>query len=229
MTTSIKPFVCKYCNHGYSRESTLQTHVCEQKRRALAKTDKHVIIGYDAYRKFYKATQNITHDKTYEDFCKSPYYNAFIKFGSFVSNVNPLYPDNFINYVIKSGVKLDHWCRDEMYDKYVVNLIKHETVETALTRSILHMEEWAKNNNIDWNQYFSHVSLSRATYDIKDGKISPWLILNAPTGKTLLKKFNDEQLTAISIVIDPPYWISKFKKSPSDMELIKQIIKEANL
>ena len=229
MTETTKPYVCQYCNHGYLRESTLQTHICEQKRRALAQHEKHVVLGFDTYRKFYKSTQNINHEKTYEEFCKSPYYTAFVKFGSFVSNVKPLYPDNFITYVINSGVKLDHWARDELYDKYVVDLIKTENVETALTRSINHMVQWAENNNSVWNHYFLYVSLSRATYDIKDGKISPWLIINAPSGQTLLKKLNDEQLSAISVVIDPPYLMNKFKKSPQDLELVKQIIKESHL
>jgi len=220
---------CMYCNKVYKNPNTLFIHVCEQKRRALAQHEKHVVLGFDTYRKFYKATQNINHEKTYEEFCKSPYYNAFVKFGSFVSNVKPLYPDNFITYVINSGVKLDHWSRDELYDKYVVDLIKTENVETALTRSVNHMIEWADTNNSAWNHYFLYVSLSRATYDIKDGKISPWLVLNAPSGKSLLKKLNDEQLSAIGVVIDPQYWMHKFKKSQPDLELVKQIIKESNL
>lgn len=229
MIEPTKPFVCQYCNHGYTRESTLMTHVCEQKRRALAQSEKHVVIGYDTFKRFFKSTQNKTQEKTYAEFCKSPYYNAFVKFGSFVSNVNPLYPERFIDYVIKSGVKLDHWCRDELYDKYVVELLRTENVETAVTRSINHMINWAEKNNTSWNNYFTNVSLSRATYDIKDGKISPWVILNSPSGKTLLKKLNDEQLAAISVVIDPPFWISKFKKLPQDVILVKQIIQESNL
>lgn len=193
---SSKPFVCQYCGHGYTKESTLVVHVCEQKRRALAKTERHVVLGFDTYNRFYKLSQNAKGDKTYEEFCKSPYYNAFVKFGSFVSNVNPLYPDRFIDYVIKSGVKLDHWCREELYDKYVVDLIKTEPVEVALERSINHMVKWAEDNQSQWNHYFLYVSLNRAVFDVRDGKVSPWVILNSPNGKSMLKKFNDEQLTA---------------------------------
>jgi len=224
-----KPYVCKYCNRGYTRESTLHTHVCEQKRRSLAQHEKHVVIGFDTYNRFYKRTQNMKHSKTYDDFIKSPYYNAFVKFGSFVNNVNPLYPNHFIDYVINSGVKLDHWCRDELYDKYVLELIKTENVETALERSINHMMSWAKSTDSTWNQYFSCVSLPRATYDIKDGKISPWLILHSKSGKSLLQNMNDEQLIIISNVINPPYWSNKFKLLPADVELVKQVIKESQL
>lgn len=204
-------------------------HVCEQKRRALAKTDRHVVLGYDAFNRFYKLSQNVKGEKTYEEFCKSPYYNAFVKFGSFVSNVNPLYPDRFINYVIRSGVKLDHWCRDELYDKYVIDLVKTETVETALERSINHMMKWAEEHASQWNHYFLYVSLSRAVFDVRDGKVSPWLILNSPNGKAMLKKFNDEQLAAISAVMDIPFWLNKFKKLPGDVELVKDVVRESNL
>ena len=222
-------FTCKYCNHKFTKEKTLSVHICEQKRRALAKTEKHVLIGYDTYVRFYKKTQHYTHDKTYEEFCQSPYYNAFVKFGSFVNNVNPLYPNKFIDYVITSGVKLDHWCREELYEKYALSLIKHESVETALQRSLNHMFEWAENNNAQWNHYFLYVSTNRAMYDIKDGKISPWVILNCNNGKSLLKKFNDEQLEIISNVIDLPFWLDRFKKNPKDVSLVKEVVKESNL
>lgn len=226
---SNKPFVCQYCNHGYTRESTLLTHVCEQKRRALAQHEKHVVLGFDTFKRFFKLTQNMKHEKTYQEFCKSQYYNAFVKFGSFVNNVNPLYPDHFIDYVIKSGVKLDHWCRDELYDKYVVELIRTENVETALQRSISHMIKWADTNSSSWNHYFLYVSFSRFTFDIKDGKISPWIVLNSHSGKELLKKLNDEQLSMVSAVIDPQFWMAKFKRLPNDVELVKQIVKESKL
>lgn len=222
-------FTCQYCKNTFSKEKTLAVHVCEQKRRALAKTEKHVMLGYDTYNRFYRTTQNSKQDKTYEEFARSPYYNAFVKFGSFVSNVNPLYPDKFINYVVTSGVKLDHWCRDELYDQYVINLVKTEGVETALERSIGHMVAWANDNNAQWNHYFNYVSLSRACFDVRDGKISPWLILNCTSGKDMLKKFSDEQLLAVSAVMDVPFWVSKFKRQSADVELVREVVRESHI
>jgi hypothetical protein len=224
-----KSYICQYCSHAFSKEKTLAVHVCEQKRRALARTEKHVILGYDTYNRFYRKTQNAKHDKTYDEFARSPYYNAFVKFGSFVSNVNPLYPERFMDWVVVSGVKLDHWCRDELYEQYVLDLIKSETVETALERSIKHMMDWAENNKSVWNHYFLYVSLSRACYDIRDGKISPWLVLNSANGKEMLKKFNDEQLAAVGGIIDLQFWMSKFKRLAADTELVKQVVRESNI
>ena len=223
------PYICQHCKSTFTKEKTLAVHVCEQKRRHMARQERHVVLGFDTYNKFYRLTQNSKQDKTYDDFARSSYYNAFVKFGSFVSNVNPLYPDKFINYVVTSGVKLDHWCRDELYDKYVVDLIRNENVETALERSIKHMMEWGENNQAQWNHYFLYVSLSRAVFDVRDGKVSPWLILNSKNGKDMLKKFNDEQLTAIGSIMDLPFWLNKFKRLSADTELVRQVVKESNI
>jgi len=224
-----KPYICQFCGHGYTQEKTLAVHMCEQKRRHLAKDEKHVVIGYQTYVRFYQLTQNAKTIKTYNEFARSPYYNAFVKFGSYVSNVNPLYPDHYIDWVVRSGAKLDHWCRDALYEKYVLELIHTEQVETALNRSVTHMQSWANDNDSVWSHYFKYVSVNRATYDIRDGKVSPWLILNCTTGKHLLTSLSDEQLASISNVIDPNVWVKKFKKQRVDLELVKEVVKEANL
>lgn len=203
--------------------------MCEQKRRHLQKDEKRVQLGYQTFVRFYQLSAGYKGIKTYEEFCKSSFYNAFVKFGSFLSNVRPLYPEKYIDYVVTSGVKLDHWCREEMYEKYAVELIMKEGVETALERSVNTMVDWAETHNNSWNNYFNNVSLNRATYDIKDGKISPWLILNCKTGKEMLAKFNDEQLTMIYYIMNPEHWSLRFKRQPKDVELVKQIAGEANL
>jgi hypothetical protein len=229
MQISEKPYVCEYCSTGYTKEKTLAVHMCEQKRRALQKTEKRVQYGYYAFNRFYKLSAGSKKDKTYEEFCKSPYYNAFVKFGSFVSNVRPLYPEKYIDYVVKSGVKLDHWCRDELYQQYAVELILKEDVTTALERSVITMMEWAEENNSVWNHYFNYVSLNRAVWHIKDGKISPWIILNCKSGKDLLSKFNDEQLNMIYHIVNPEHWAIRFKRQKSDVEIVKEVARESNL
>ena len=224
-----KPYTCEYCKTGYSRESTLAVHMCQPKRRALQKGERRVQLGMYAFNQFYKLSAGAKKHKTYEEFCKSVYYNAFVKFGSFVSNVKPLYPEKYIDYVVTSGVKLDHWCREEMYEKYATELIKKEGVETALERSVNTMVEWAEDKSAPWNHYFAYVSLNRAVWHIKDGKISPWLLLNCRSGKEMLSKLNDEQLELIYNIINPQHWSMRFKRQVTDVALAKNVAKESNL
>jgi len=229
MSSSKKPFICEYCGSGYMKEKTLAVHMCEKKRRILQRTEKRVQLGLITFNKFYQISMGAKTNKTYEDFCKSQYYNAFVKFGSFVSNVKPLYPEKYIEYVVKSGVKLDHWCREELYEKYALDLIKKEAMQTAVERSIINMMEWADENNSKWNHYFNYVSLNRAIWHIKDGKISPWIILNCKSGQAMLSKFNDEQLGMVYNIMDPEHWAVRFRRQKADVVTVKEVVKESNL
>ena len=211
------------------KHSTLFSHMCENKRRAMQKDEKRVQVGLMAYNRFYQITQNSRKTKTYEEFCKSSYYNAFVKFGSFINNVNPLYPERFVEYVIKSGVKLDHWSRDELYEKYLYETLKTEPVESAVQRSLQTMMEWGDRSQAQYNHYFKYVNHNRAVHDIRNGKISPWVILNCKSGKNMVENFNDEQLNLIAPALDVPYWIRHFKKTPADIELVKEICREADI
>jgi hypothetical protein len=211
------------------QEKTLVAHMCERKRRALQKDEKRVQAGYMAYNRFWQLTQNAKKPKTYDNFADSSYYNAFVKFGSFINNVNPLYPDKFIDYVIKSGVKLDHWCRDELYEKYLYDAIKTEPVESAVQRSLQTMMEWADDHKAEFFHYFNYVSLNKAVYDIRNGRISPWVILNTVNGQTMVKNMSDEQLEMIAPAFDVPYWLRKFKDVPADVALVKEICREVGI
>ena len=222
-------YKCEYCGKLFAKEKTLFVHVCEQKRRHLGKGEKHVQMGLMTYQKFYEIAQKGKSQKTFDEFASSPYYTAFVKFGSFMVNTAPIYPEKFVEFVIKSGVKLDHWCRDELYDTYISELIKIEPADGAIQRSIKAMLEWGEQNKAPWEHYFQYVNLNRATHDIKEGLISPWLVLNSKSGKEMLKRMNDEQLSIIGPIIDPGYWSRKFKSLPGDVDLIKEVIKEAKI
>jgi hypothetical protein len=220
-------FKCEYCGKAFAKEKTLVVHVCEQKRRHLSKNERHVQAGLLTFQKFYSLAQKSQTTKTFDEFAGSSYYNAMVKFGSFIINTSPVYPERFIDYVIKSGVKLDHWCRDELYTAYIIELIKTEPADGAIQRTIKTMMEWGDTNNAPWEHYFQYVNLNRATHNIKEGLVSPWLVLNTKAGKEMLNRMNDEQLDIIALVIDPQFWIKRFKALPADVELVKDVIKEA--
>lgn len=222
-------YKCEHCGKTFSKEKTLVVHICEQKRRHLAKNEKHVQMGLLTYQRFYDLTQKAKAPKTFDEFASSPYYTAFVKFGSFMINTAPIYPERFIDFVIKSGVKLDHWCRDELYDQYIAELIKIEPADGAIQRTIQTMMDWADNNQSQWEHYFAYVNLNRATHDIKEGLISPWILLNSKEGKGMLQRMNDEQLAIVGPVIDPQFWMKRFKTLPADAELVKDVIKEAKI
>ena len=224
-----QPYSCVHCKKSFMQEKTLVAHMCERKRRALQRDEKRVQAGFMAFNRFWQLTQNAKKLKTYDNFADSSYYNAFVKFGSFINNVNPLYPDRFIDFVIKSGVKLDHWCRDSLYDQYLCEIIKTEPVESAVQRSLQTMMEWADEHKAEFSHYFNYVSLNKAVHDIRNGHISPWVILNTTAGQTLVRNMSDEQLDMIAPAFDVPFWLRKFKEVPADVALVKEICNEVGI
>ena len=210
------------------QEKTLVAHMCEKKRRVLQKNEKRVQAGYMAFNRFWTLAQG-GKTKTYEDFCDTSYYNAFVKFGSFLNNTNALYPDKFVDYVIRSGTKLDKWCSDNLYYSYLYDVLKTEPVESAVQRTIQTMMEWGDEHNAEFAHYFRYVSLNRAVHDIVNGKISCWVILNSTDGKEMIRKMTDEQLNIIAPAFDVPYWLKRFKELPADTALVKEICNEVGI
>ena len=203
--------------------------MCEPKRRHLQKNEKWVQNAFIVFRRFYQIHQKNTKEKTYDDFCNSAYYNAFVKFGRHMMHINPLYPEKYIDYVILSKIKLDHWARDDLYEEYLIETLKVEPIESALQRSIATMMDWAEEQHAQWADYFRLVNTNRAVAHIQQGKISPWLLLGCTAGKNLLKSLNDEQLQLVSKIIALDFWTQRIKSSPADQLFVKETAKEAKI
>ena len=144
-------------------------------------------------------------------------------------HINPIYPEKYIDYVLQSKIKLDHWARDDLYEAYLIDTLKREPIEAALQRSIANMMDWANEQNAQWSDYFRLVNTNRAVQHIQAGKISPWLIYGCSAGKKMLQSFTDEQLQMTQKFINPGYWSSKFKSYPADLLFVQETAKGAKI
>ena len=135
-----KKFKCPYCSESFMRESSLSTHLCEQKRRHQSRNDKNVKYGLRTYIRFYEMHEHSV--KTWDDFIASPYYTSFVKFGSLISNIKPIYHNQFIDHMCKSRIKLHNWGKEEHYYKFALNAVQNESAELALERAIETMSKW---------------------------------------------------------------------------------------
>ena len=104
-------YTCKYCNKSYRKETTLAVHLCEPKRRVQQESETGVQFALRAYKRFYEITQGSARNKDYADFCKSPYYNAFVKFGRYCVGIRAINFMNFCEWLLKNNKKIDHWTR----------------------------------------------------------------------------------------------------------------------
>ena len=222
-------YECEHCGKGFTREKTLLVHVCEQRRRHLQGYEKGVQVGFLAYNRFFQLSQGATKDKTYEQFSKSPYYIAFVKFGRYVIGRTIIEADTYIDWLITQRIKIDEWCFEATYDLYLKSKLLTEPVEPALERTVKFMQEWGEEQKAEWNHFFYYVNMNKAVEMINAGKISPWAIYNCKSGQKLLEDMNDEQINLVETVINPPCWKKLFKQKQLDVDFAKDVLKTAGI
>jgi hypothetical protein len=203
--------------------------MCVKKRRYADKEMTHVRLGYRVFQMFYELNTTASKSKSIEDFITSSYYEGFVKFGRSCVRNEYLEPEKFAEWLIKNGKKLKDWCTDAMYDEYLLEYVKKESGMRALERNIIYLSSWAQENNCQWQDYFNKVSPSRAVYDIRSAKISPWLLYLSGTGDQLLNNLNSEQVKMIEHIIDAPFWMKLFTKNKEEVREIKKTCEIAGI
>lgn len=186
-------------------------------------------FGFRTFQRFYEKNTQSKTLKTVEDFINSPYYIDFVKFGNHLALLKPVHLEKFIDFVITAGLKLKDWSKDEVYDLYIEDLIKKEPPASATERTITEIMEWCEVNNIEFSSFFNEVNPNEAAYLIRTGKISPWVLYLSTGGENLMNRFNDDHAKMIGHIIDPGFWMKKFKKSDDDVEYIRNILEQAGL
>jgi len=219
--------VCKYCAKGFKKESTLAVHLCEPKRRHQQQNEKGVQIGLNAYLRFYETTQGSAKFKTYDDFAKSPYYNAFVKFGRQCVNINAINVERYIDWLLKNNKKLDHWAKDSMYDEYLQQYLRTEALTDALQRAINYSITWGEEKGCEPHDVLRYGNSNTVTYAISTGKISPWIIYNCASGQQFLNNMNTEQIQIVWPWIDSDFWQKKFRDYPADQAYAEEILRQA--
>jgi len=222
-------YQCRFCKTSFHKETTLSTHMCVKKRRHMESDTPGSRFGFRTFQRFYELTMNSKKLKTMAEFIDSSYYIEFVKFGHHLASLKPIYPDQFIEFVIRNSVKLKDWTKDFVYDTYVQDLIKREPPVSAVERSITTMMDWCDKNSVPFDKFFSSVSANEAAHMIRVGKISPWVLYLSLAGDDLMVRFNEEHAKIIGDIIDPGFWMKKFKKLSDDVDYIKDILGQAGL
>jgi hypothetical protein len=220
-------YACQFCSKAFVKESTLTAHVCEAKRRFQQKDETGVRLAFQAWLRFYELSQGSAKTKTYDDFAKSSYYVAFTKFGRHIHSIRAINPTAFIDYVIKNNKKLDHWCKDKLYEEYLLQYLRKENPQDALERGIIEMQSWADEEKSVVKDFFRYASTNKIVSMILNGRISPWLIYCSDTGQACLEKFNEEQIAMIYVWIDPELWQRKLKDYAADAEWCRHVLSQA--
>jgi hypothetical protein len=172
-------------------------------------------------------TQGSAKLKTFDDFARSPYYKAFVKFGRHCVDINAVNAARFIDWVVEKNKKIDHWCRDAIYTEYLSDYLKKESVTDALSRAIEYSIVWEETHEHPAHDFLRYGNDNAIAYAVSTGRISAWILYNCDSGRAWLENMDPDQTKIVWPWIDPEFWQRKFLDYPADQEYAKEMLQKA--
>lgn len=224
--TETTEFSCEFCGRYFIREETVFKHLCESKRRWQDRDMPGNRIGFQSWLEFYKRNTASKKQKTYQDFAKSAYYIAFVKFGRYCVDIKCININRYADWLLKNNIKIDNWCSDSNYDKFLIEYLKQEDPLDAIARSIETTIEYAKNEKIQSKDYLRYGSKNRICSLIVNGKISPWMLYQSESGIEFLEKLDITQQKMILDYINPEQWALKFHRNTDNVAQVRELLSQ---
>lgn len=227
-TSKPAKFSCEFCNREFARERTLISHLCETKQRWLNKDIGGNRLGFQAWLQFYaKNSMSKTKNKTYAEFIRSPYYLAFVKFGTYCVDVKVINLSMYVDWLLKNAIKLDVWATDSIYNRFLCEYLRIEDAFDAIHRSVKYCIDLAEKDNIQPNDVLRYVNPNRICHAVTLGKISPWLLYCSDSGIQFIETLNQDHVNIINDYINPQQWALKFHREPDVTRKIRDTLKDA--
>jgi len=181
-------------------------------------------LGFQSWIEFYKKNSASKKQKTYEEFIRSAYYIAFVKFGSYCVDVNVLNVSRYIDWLLKNQIKIDSWCQDSNYTKFLIEYLRVEDPMDAIARSIETTINMASVERILSKDYLRYGNSNKICYAITTGKLSPWILYHSASGKEFLDKLDESQIKMVIDYLNPELWAIKFKREPEKVDEVKSLL-----
>ena len=227
-TQATKPeFGCDFCGRSFIRETTMDKHLCENKRRWGDKDLKGNRIGFNAWLNFYLKNTASKKQKTYLDFIKSAYYLAFVRFGHYCVNARVINVDRYADWLLKNQIVIDKWTSDTNYTKFIIEYLRQEDPLDAVARSIETMIKIAKDEKIPSKDCLRYGPRNRICYEVTAGRISPWILYQSESGLEFLGSLQELQQKMVLEYIDPEKWAIKFRRDVDIIPEVKELLKQA--
>ncbi len=215
---------CDFCGREFARETTIAKHICEYKQRWINKDLPGVRIGFQSWVQFYQKNTSTKKTKSYDEFIKSAYYTAFVKFGNHCVDINAINISRYVDWLLKNQIKIDTWTSDVTYTKYLVEYLRTEDALDGVARSVESTIKLSETAGVLPRDILRYGNVNRICYEITKGKISPWMLYQSNSGIEFLGKLMPDHEKMILDYIDPEKWAIKFKREPENVRTVKEIL-----
>lgn len=135
----------------------------------------------------------------------------------------------YMGWLLDNKIKIGDWPLDENYQKFLTEFLKKEDPFDAIHRSIETLDSLGTEYKQPLDQVLSNVSPNRICMNIRNGRISPWLLYQSKVGQEFLDSLDDSLVDTVIDVIQPVQWQVLFKRYPERVKEVKQTFEDFGL
>jgi len=229
MALKERKYKCSFCRRDFVRKTWYEKHMCDKKQRFM---DRNNITTIKAHRLFNHWQQRAKllrrgKEKSLDEFCKSPMYNAFTRLAEFTSSEYVVSGFKYIDWLVENKVPEAKWCNPRDLDDYREYLRTTEEPETQAKTSCKNIRVWCVDNDISMPEFFKTITPGQAMNMVRENKLSPWVLLGyQPCVDALTSRFKQEMLFTLNDHINVPYWLEKTEADAAGVATVTKVLNE---
>jgi len=220
---------CDFCAQTFKSESRFIKHKC----KAMVREEEFKSPAGQAAWNYYKTWMKLKHKSVVSSalaFKKSQYFSTFYNFTKFVKKTHLPDIKLFIDLMVRTGVDPHYWSSDAAYRKYLEYVTRQLPPHDLAKITIKTFFDIATAADVEVSEIFNVLTPNEVIQLLHQRRLSPWVLLNS-------KKFADfyingttsEERIVMETIVNPDYWMGRFKKHPKDAEVVKNYITELGL
>lgn len=203
--------------------------MCVKKRRFL---QKNSINTRNAHKLFthWQRTAGIMKrgkTKTLDEFCRSPYYNLFMKLEEFVREVNVVSGYRYIDWLVEKRIPEKTWFDEKGLNNYHEYMRRTEDPCIQVENTCNHIKEWCHNKNISTKMFFISITPGQALNMVRSNQLSPWVLFGyKPSLEGLVSRIDSDVLHNLNDHINLNYWLDKIEGDQDSVDLVSAKCKD---
>lgn len=218
---------CEHCGRNFIRASSAIKHLCERKQRWLNRDLVSSRLGYNAWLKFYEKTSASRRVRDFQEFIKSNYYTAFVRWGHYCASIDAVNPPAFLLWLLRAQISIDQWAQDRHYNSYLKEWLGTEDPLDAVNRAFRWADDYAEALAIPAHDCVRYGNANRIIHAITTGKLSAWVLYNSASGHEFLSNLLPEQVEFLSDYIDPQRWNILFRRHADSVKDVQAVLAAA--
>lgn len=219
-----KRYRCDFCGRTFQREVWYKKHTCTKKARFENAHKMEIILAYKLFNYWCRRQgfQKGRGERTFEDFIKSPYYNAFTRLAEYSKRVYLISAFQYLNWLIEMNVPEREWLSPRKLENYRLWTRKRDNPKEQCDITYRNAATWCEQQKVPVREFFRSITPGDALNWVRLNKLLPWVLFGYDRAVVdLLSRFDDEKLYALGEFLNNDHWIERVNEEADETMLVQ--------